>query len=217
MPVASRLAASANTIARLSARLSAKPVSAAIGVVGVASELAGLDVRAGVGAFNVSAVCGEDVVLPRRPMRILPKIAQPKNATTKRSRMRRYGYLDCCGATGGGAPVYRAPHLWQNWSLRLFCAPQLGQNLAGDSCIWGRILLTKNMRRLKFGGDCLPLSGCRVRKFVNRKSNAERWGNATPGGVDVSISRNDLAVAVSASANEGQKLRHPANSSSPLG
>jgi hypothetical protein len=32
----------------------------------------------------------------------------------------------------------------------------------------------ENTRRLKFGGDCLPLSRHRLRKPVNRKSKAER-------------------------------------------
>src|SRR5262245_7300347 len=76
----------------------------------------------------------EGVLLPCNDMKTLPKIAQPKNATTNKSRRRRYGRLDCCRTTGGGgAPSKRAPHRWQNCALSLFCAPQSEQNLYASS------------------------------------------------------------------------------------
>jgi hypothetical protein len=67
----------------------------------------------------------------------------------------------------------------------------------------------ENTRRLKFGYDCLPVSGRRSRKPVNRKSKLKDGGDATPSGVEVSISRRDLSVAESAFANENQKARWP--------
>jgi hypothetical protein len=50
--------------------------------------------------------------------------------------------------------------------------------------------------RLKFGSDCLQSSGHRLRKLEKnseQKKQAERRGDATPVGVEVSISRSDSA------------------------
>jgi hypothetical protein len=60
----------------------------------------------------------------------------------------------------------------------------------------GKIIWTiENTRRLKFGYESLPLSGRRSRKPVNRKSKLENGGDATPVEVEVSIFRNDSAMA----------------------
>ena len=73
------------------------------------------------------------------------------------------------------------------------------------------IWINENTRRLKFGGAYLPLSGCRWRKPVNRKSNAERRGDATPVRAEVSISQSDLSVVILRGRGRRPSLRRKEN------
>src|SRR5262245_24538166 len=73
------------------------------------------------------------------------------------------------------------------------CAYVFSYSVFGYSPFGKVIWEIGNGRRLKFGCDCLPLSGLPLRKPSEQKKQAEIRGDATPVGVEVSISRSDLA------------------------